>query len=168
MIEPGHRGLLFDSRRGLSHEVLQPGYRHLGMTERIEDFSVLYATRRETLHLITAEGISLDVSVSVVHRPIISELYELDTEVGQKYYDDLIGPELRSTIRACVARHSYVDLFKSSRKVEDEMEAELRQRVKGKHLEINAVTLENVVLPPEVAAAFRRALAAKLTVQSAE
>lgn len=160
MIEPGHRGLLFDSHRGLMHEILSPGYHRLGMHERIDDFNVKYASRHETLHLITAEGLAVEVSLSVIHRPIVSELYELDTEIGPSYYDDLIGPELRSAARACIAGHSFVDVVKASRKLEDEMELDLRSRVSGKHVEISSVTLEHVVLPPEIANAIRNKVAA--------
>jgi prohibitin 1 len=160
MIEPGHRGVLFDSHRGLMHEILPPGYHRLGMHERIDDFNVKFAARHETLRLVTSEGLAVEVGLSVIHRPIISELYELDAEIGPTYYDDVIGPELRSAALACVASHSFVDVVKASRHLEDEIELDLRSRISGKHVEIAGVTLERVVLPPEIANAIRNKVAA--------
>ena len=56
-----------------------------------------------TLHAITAEGLPLDVQVAIIYRPVVSELYELDTEIGPNYYDEVVGPEFLSAALECVA-----------------------------------------------------------------
>jgi regulator of protease activity HflC (stomatin/prohibitin superfamily) len=156
VIEPGHRGLLFDpGKGGLQHEVLSPGSHRVGLSGRIEDFDVTYSTRAEALQVITSEGLSIHVKLSIVYRPIVSELYQLATEIGHAYYDEVVGPELRSAVRACFAGHSYVDLRHADEKLEDEVERELRGRIAGKHVEVSAVLFEAVELPPEVVAAVR-------------
>jgi regulator of protease activity HflC (stomatin/prohibitin superfamily) len=141
-------------------EVLSPGYHHTGPSDRIDDFDVTYATHHETLHMLTSEGIQLEARLAVIYRPVVSELYELDTEIGPRYYDDVIGPELRSAALACTARRSVLDLTKTHENVENEVEVELRQRLRGKHVEIAAVSLESVDLPPEVALAMRKRMVA--------
>ena len=156
VIEPGHRGLLFDpSSGGLQHEVLAPGTHHVGMSGRIDDFDVTYSTRTETVAVITSEGLPFGVHASVIFRPIIAELYELDSEVGPHYDAEIIGPEFRAATRAIFAVHSYTDLLKRNVKVEDEIEADVRRRISGKHIEIASVTLEAIQLPPELASAVR-------------
>lgn len=161
VIEPGHRGLLFDPQKGgLQHEILAPGLQHAS-GGRIEDFDVTYSTRTEQLHVLSAEGLALDIRVSVIFRPIISELYALDTEVGPRYYDELVGPEARSATRATFAAHSYVDLLKGNEAIEDQIESQLRRRLTGKHIEITSVTFESVQLPPEVVTAVRERLVAE-------
>jgi regulator of protease activity HflC (stomatin/prohibitin superfamily) len=156
VIEPGHRGLLFDpGRGGLQREVLGPGYHKVGLSGRIEDFDVTYSTRREPLHAMTSEGLPLDVGLSIIYRPIISELYELDTEIGRNYYEEVVGPELRSAALGVMARHSYAELPKTSQKLEDEIERELRARIAHRHVEVSAVVVESIKLPPEVVAALR-------------
>jgi regulator of protease activity HflC (stomatin/prohibitin superfamily) len=156
MIEPGHRGLLFDpAQGGLQRQVLGPGYHRVGLSGHIEDFDVTYSTRRETLHTITREGLAIDAGVAIIYRPIVSELYELDTEIGRNYYEEVVGPEMRSAARGVLARHSYADLPKTNEKIEDEIERDLRARINGRHVEISSVVLESIQIPPEVAAAFR-------------
>jgi regulator of protease activity HflC (stomatin/prohibitin superfamily) len=166
-IEPGHRGLLFAPHDGgLKRDVLQPGSYKLGAcfiactSNRIDDFDVTYSTRAEALKVRSTEGLDVDLGVSVVFRPIISELYQLDTEIGPRYYDEVVGPELRSTVRGVLARHSYADLHKRDEAIEDEIEAELRRRTAGRHVEIASVTLEKVAYAPEVAEAVRQRVAA--------
>ncbi len=162
VIEPGHRGLLFDPQHGgLQRQVLEPGNHSVGLSGRIEDFDVTYSTRREALHVVTVEGLSIDLGASIIYRPIIAELYELDTEIGPKYYDEVVGPEFRSAVRACIARHSYTELPKASA-LEDEVERELRERIARKHIEVSAVTFENIQVAPEIAAAARAREVAEL------
>jgi regulator of protease activity HflC (stomatin/prohibitin superfamily) len=159
MIEPGHRGLLFDpSRGGLQREVLVPGRHPVGVYGRLDDFDVTYSTRNVALHTLTAEAITVDLKVSVIFRPIVSELYELDVQIGPNYYDEVVAPELLVATRNVFARHSVLDVGKANEKIEDEIEAEIRGRIAGKHIEISSVILDEARLPPEVATAIRRKL----------
>jgi regulator of protease activity HflC (stomatin/prohibitin superfamily) len=159
VVEPGHRGLFFDPRSGgLQHDVLQPGYHRTGWYGRIDDFDVTYSTNKETIRTVSQEGLAMDLKLAVIYRPIISELYELDTEIGPNYYEEVIGPEFRSVARGVFARHSYLELQAKNEKIEDEIEAGIRRRVAGKHLEITSVTLEEIAYAPEISNAVRAKL----------
>lgn len=145
LIEPGHRGLVFDPYRGGLHDqVLMPGQYLLPTDAQIEDFDVTYSTRREHLHVLTSEGMPIDVELAIIYRPVAAELYALDTEIGRNYYDEVIGPEFRSASRACFAAHSITDLPDVKSKLEEEIETNVRRRIVAKHIEIAAVTLEGV------------------------
>ena len=169
IVEPGHRGLMFaPTTGGLKHDVLQPGKYRLGAcfiactSNRIDDFDITYSTRTEHVKALSTEGLEVDLGLSVIYRPIASELYALDTEIGPKYYDEVVGPEFRSAGRGVLARHSFAGLDRRNAALEDEIEAELRRRTVGKHVEISAVTLESITYPPELAERLREAVAARL------
>jgi regulator of protease activity HflC (stomatin/prohibitin superfamily) len=161
LIQPGHRGILFDPMNGLKHEVLPPGYYHLAngckalKCPRVDDFDVTYSTSKEDIQTNSAEQLVLDMRLAIIYRPIISELYELDTEVGPNYYDEVVGPEFRSATRGVLARHSYTELLIHNKDIEDEIEREVRDRIKGKHVEIASITMEKINYAPEIAAAVR-------------
>ncbi len=73
IVEPGHRGLLFSPRRGgLQTEVLAPGYHRVGYFGRLDDFDVTYSTRKEDIHTISSEGLTMDVRVDIIFRPIVA------------------------------------------------------------------------------------------------
>jgi regulator of protease activity HflC (stomatin/prohibitin superfamily) len=159
VVEPGHRGLLFNPRRGgLQHEVLSEGWHRVGVYGRVDDFDVTYSTKHEDLRTISAEGLSLGVRVCIIYRPVVSELYDLDVEIGRNYYDEVVGPEFRTATRGVFARHSYLEVQRINEKLEDEIEAEVRRRINGKHVEISSVTMEAVDYAPEIAAAVRAKL----------
>jgi len=165
-VEPGHRGLYFaPNDGGLKRDVLQPGKYRLGWCfmyctpNRIDDFDVTYSTRQEEIDTKSAEGLNLHLKLSVIYRPIVSELYQLDTEIGPNYYDEVVGPEFRSACRGVFARHSYTELQKHNESIENEVEAEVRRRTAGKHVEISSVTLESVDYAPEIAEKIRQKIA---------
>ena len=159
-VEPGHRGLRFEASGGLRHEVLQPQKYNLGWCflrdcGRIDDFDTTYSTRREEIQTASQEGLALNLRLAVIYRPVISELYELDSEIGAQYYEEVVGPEFRSASRSVFARHSYTELSNKNEKIEDEIEQEVRRRIRGKHIEIASITLEAVGYAPEIANAVR-------------
>ncbi len=165
-IEPGHRGLYFaPNDGGLARTVLPPGKYKLGWcflyctSNRVDDFDVTFSTHTEEVHTKSSEGLDLDLKLSVIYRPVVSELYQLDTEIGSNYYDEVIAPEFRSACRGVFARHSYTELQKKNEGIENEVEAEVRRRTAGRHVEIASVTLETVNYAPEIAEKIREKLA---------
>ncbi|MFT3842831.1 MAG: SPFH domain-containing protein [Myxococcaceae bacterium] len=164
-IEPGHRALFFDPMKGgVQQEVLQPGFYSLACRPfaracpRIDDFDVTYTRKVEEIETNSKEGLALSIKLTLVYRPIVSELYLLDTEVGPNYYDEVVGPEFRSAARGVFARNSYLDLQARNDKLEDEIEGELRKRIEGKHVAVESVLLEQVAYAPEIANAVRAKL----------
>jgi regulator of protease activity HflC (stomatin/prohibitin superfamily) len=163
LVEPGHRGLYFaPNSGGLRRDVLQPGKYQLGWCflyctpNRVDDFDVTYSTKQEDVTTKSAEGVDLQLKLSVIYRPIVSELYALDTEIGMNYYDEVVGPEFRSACRGVFARHSYTELQKKNEAIENEVEAEVRRRTLGKHVEISSVTLETVTYDRELTDKYRQ------------
>jgi regulator of protease activity HflC (stomatin/prohibitin superfamily) len=162
VIEPGHRGLLFDpSSGGLQHEVLQPGRHSVGLNGHIEDFDVTYSTQKAKLECHSKEALPVEVEVSVIYRPIVAELYALATELGPGYAEEVVIPEFRVATRAVIEQHPIMGLQAQDVGLESEIEQTLRRRISGKHIEISAVTVQAVALPAELKEAIARKAAAK-------
>jgi regulator of protease activity HflC (stomatin/prohibitin superfamily) len=166
-VNPGHRGLRFDPHEGGLHQrVLEPGIYNLGWCVlrdcgSVDDFDVTYSTHKELVHTVSSEGLAMDVHLAIIYRPILSELYDLANEIGGQYYDEVVGPEFRSSSRGVFARHSYGELMVKNEKIEDEIEGEVRRRTHGKHVEIASVTIESVDYAHEIATAVREKLVAE-------
>jgi regulator of protease activity HflC (stomatin/prohibitin superfamily) len=166
-VNPGHRGLRFDPHEGGLHQrVLEPGIYNLGWCVlrdcgSVDDFDVTYSTHKELVHTVSSEGLAMDVHLAIIYRPVLSELYDLANEIGRQYYDEVVGPEFRSSSRGVFARHAYGELMVKNEKIEDEIESEVRRRTHGKHVEIASVTIEGVDYAPEIATAVREKLVAE-------
>ena len=166
-VNPGHRGLRFDPHQGgLNQSVLQPGLYSMGWCVlrdcgTVDDFDVTFSTRKEVIHTVSSEGLPMDVHLALIYRPVISELFDLANEIGPNYYDEVVGPEFRSSARGVFARHPYSELMVKNEKIEDEVENEVRRRTRGKHVEIASITLEAADYAPEIATAIRQKLVAE-------
>lgn len=166
-IAPGHRGLAYDPHDGLKRDILLEGRHKLGMfcwfhaCQSIVDFDVTFSTKHEEIHTTSQEGLALDLQLDVIYKPIVAELYELDSEVGQNYYDEVVGPEFRSAASGLFARHSYTELAAGKEKIEDELERDVQRRIQGKHIAITSITLSSISYAPEIPEAVRARLVAE-------
>ena len=144
-IEPGHRGLLFDPGTGLQREVLAPGVHRLHGGQRVDDFSVLVARRDVSVEAVARDGTPVRTVLTVLYRPIVAELYALDTEEGPRYFDEGIGPLAMSAARPVLEQA----LFDGSdlphlESVEDALLQAVRSRTAGHHVEIYAVAVQDL------------------------
>jgi regulator of protease activity HflC (stomatin/prohibitin superfamily) len=158
---PGHKALVYDPGGGLQREIVGEGHHVLGhfcgfhACQRLVDFDVTFSTSHEEIHSTSQEGLALALKLSIIYKPIVAELYELDSEVGEQYYDEVVAPEFRSAASGVFARHSYTELASGKEKIEDEIEQDVRRRIKGRHVAIASITLEQIEYAPEIAAAVR-------------
>lgn len=161
-IEPGHVGLMFRGLSGgLQHDKLNPGVYYVAPFNHVDDFDITYSSRQEQIETTSQEGLHLTLHVAVMYRPIVSELYDLDADIGLNYYDEVIGPEFRSAVRGVFAHHSYLELLQKNEQIEDELEGVVRRRTTGKHVEISSITMERVEYAPEISRAVQEKLTAE-------
>ena len=160
-IETGHKGLRFDPHEGggTAREILPEGRYLLGhmcafhACGKLIDFDVTYTTAHEDIKTTSNDNLTFDVNLSIIYKPIVSELYELATEVSTNdWYHEVVQPEFRSAASRVFARHSWTELGADKEKIENEIEADVQRRVKGKHIAITSITME-FILPGEIRAA---------------
>jgi regulator of protease activity HflC (stomatin/prohibitin superfamily) len=158
-INPGHRALMFDpGNNGIQPEVIQPGWVRLSCPfwtpddrcPRVEDYDVTYQTSNEAFHVISKEGLPMDVQIAVTYRPIVAELYLLDTEIGHHYFDKVIGPEFRNAAIGVFSKESYSDLQRLNGDIENKIQKRLQDRLKGKHLEVSSVFIQHTSYDPTI------------------
>jgi regulator of protease activity HflC (stomatin/prohibitin superfamily) len=156
-VNPGHRALLFDpGNNGIRPEVIKPGWVNTDCSifthpftpsdkcPRVDDFDVTYQTSASQFHVISKEGLPMDVQIAVTYRPIVAELYLLDTEIGKHYFDKVIGPEFRNAAIGVFSKESYQDLQRQNGDIEAKIQKRLQDRLKGKHLEVSGVFIQHV------------------------
>src|SRR5262245_12301537 len=89
-VPPGHAALYYDPEGGVRHEVLREGfhatpcpfYKADVRCPSLVDFDVTYSTAIKTLNVLSAERLPVQLELTVKYRPIVSELYLLETEIG--------------------------------------------------------------------------------------
>jgi regulator of protease activity HflC (stomatin/prohibitin superfamily) len=119
----------------------------------------------------TGEGLLVGLDVSIVYhaepgsaRDVYSRYGGLDGLVA-----NVLVPEFRSVIRDVTASFNAVDLYSGRREeIGDRMLGDLRKRLEGRGINVEAILLRNIDLPDQVARAVEAKLAADQQAQQME
>jgi len=117
--------------------------------------------RKEVLHVLSADGASIELETSIWFKPVINKLDSLQITVGPNYYDVVVGPALRGEARSIVGRYKPDEIYSTKREIiASEILEALRQVLKDKYVDVENVIIRNVVLPAKISEAINEKLAA--------
>lgn len=119
----------------------------------------------------TSEGLVVGLDVSLVYHADLAtatDIYGRYGGLGGITVNVLI-PEFRSVIRDVTAGFQVVDLYSGRREeVSRKMLGDLRKRMEGRGIEVEAILLRNIELPEQIAKAVEAKLAADQQAQQME
>jgi regulator of protease activity HflC (stomatin/prohibitin superfamily) len=130
----------------------------------------IYKTRisesKENLTVLSSDGASIQLELSILHRPMIEKLDSLTIKVGPQYYSVVIAPALRGEARRVAGRYTPEEIYSSKR---DQMAQELLEAmqaaVSDRFVTIENVIFRNVGLPKRITDAINEKLAAEQEAQ---
>ncbi len=143
-VPAGQKGIKDLAFGGLSKTTLSEGFYFQWWWNDIVRYDVTWKTRSETVQVLTADDLHLPTTVTVTFRVRGDKLYDLHTQIGRSYYEDVIQPSFKTLIRSEFARHKHNDLARSSPVVETRIQALLAKELKGKPLEIGRVSISHI------------------------
>ncbi|MBD3170111.1 MAG: prohibitin family protein [candidate division Zixibacteria bacterium] len=123
-------------------------------------------TRIEELHVLSKDGASIGMDVSIWYRPIVEKLDSLQVTVGPRYYDVVVAPALRGEARAIVGRFTPEEIYSTKREeISGDILAGVKKLLANKFIYIDDILIRNVELPPNVSEAINLKLAAEQDAQ---
>jgi regulator of protease activity HflC (stomatin/prohibitin superfamily) len=162
-IPSGHHGVKYMRFRGgtVMGKIYGEGFRwHLPWNSFFV-YKTQTDERREDLHILSADGASIEMEASIWFRPIVGKLDSLQITVGSNYYEVVVGPALRGEARSIVGRYKPDEIYSTRREV---ISSEILEAISGvlddKFIEVENVIIRNVVLPPKIVEAINEKLTA--------
>jgi regulator of protease activity HflC (stomatin/prohibitin superfamily) len=143
-IDSGRAGVLWTLIGGTQEEVYGEGVHIVAPWNRLTRYDVRTQDRKELLHILTNNGLSVNLEASIRYRPVSEELPRLHAEIGPQYYDVILAPVLRSESRKVGGRYS--------------PEEEVRAAIDGKHIQLETILIRDVALPENI----KKAISEKL------
>ncbi|TGK11427.1 prohibitin family protein [Leptospira fletcheri] len=142
----GHVGLRFDSiNKELDKKSLPPGfYFPIGFFERIIEYPVQLQSHTEKVEVITRDDLRIEVVATIIIKPIVEEIYELQTKIGRDFYNMVVQPEFRTCIRNVMTSYPMIQISKKTPDIEKEIKTEVMRRIQGKHVEVDDVVLSDI------------------------
>jgi regulator of protease activity HflC (stomatin/prohibitin superfamily) len=160
-VQSGHRGIVFKSfGGGTSKEVLGEGIHLIPIWNDVIPYDTRVHEMKETLAVLSSNGLPLRVDASVRYRPDVAELYELQTQIGPDYDQKLVAPVVRSEARKVFGRYQPEEIYSSKREeIERSIHDEVTRALQGKHVVVEAVLVRDVDLPDAIKTAIADKLA---------
>ena len=160
MVSPGQMGLKWHPlTTGLSEKPLREGfYSHMPWND-VFTFSVQWQSFTEKVDVLTRDDLHIQVEASVLVRPVAQELRPLQLEIGKDFYPSVVKPEFLTVVRNTMAYYSLVEIPEKSPEIEAKIFKGLKERIKGKHLELENVTISDIDLTGGVLRAIETKLA---------
>jgi regulator of protease activity HflC (stomatin/prohibitin superfamily) len=134
---------------------LPPGDYHLDAGDSTTNYSIRSQEHEEQLDVLSSDGLRIVLDASIRYHAVPGEVVALDRELGKDYYGVLIGPTLRSQARRVVGRFRPEEIYSTQRElIEKQIREGIETAIKGRHIELEAVLVKNVTLPPAIQAAI--------------
>lgn len=131
----------------------------------VVDYNTQWQTFNENVSILTEDELHIDMTVSITVRPMVSELPQLELEVGANYYEKVIKPEFVSLVRNVFSAYKYNAVSPKSPEIETTIFNRMVAITKGKHLEFNNVTVKHVEYPVAVTSAVDKKLAVQQAIE---
>lgn len=171
-IYPGQAGVLWRRFTGtVTGRVYDEGFHVIFPWDRMYIYNVRLQETSTFYDVLSADGLDIEVELSIRFRPIKESLPSLHKHLGPDYIQSFILPEIGAQAREEIAQYEPDELYTESRRLITEaiirkMRESLLVRY-SPHEELSVpiyfeeVFLRSITLPPTVAQAIRNKLAQK-------
>ena len=132
-------------------------------------YKIQLSEQREDLHVLSSDGASIGLEVTVWFRPIVDRLDSLQITVGPNYYSIAVAPALRGVGRSVVGKFKPEEIYSSKREeIASEILSEMTAIMADKFISIENIIIRNVGLPPSISDAINAKLEADQDAQKME
>ena len=162
VVPPGHVAVT-ETFGAVSQNTWGPGLHFWGPWFGVHRIDCRTAQLEEKSTTPTGEGLIVALDVSVVYHATPESVVLTYAQYGgmNMLVDNVLRPEVRSTIRDVTASYNASDLYSGKRdEVTKRMQSTLTERLKGRGVTVEAVLLRDFALPEQVANAVQAKLAA--------
>lgn len=160
-LQPGERGVIFRKfSGGLDKEnVFQPGFHVIAPWNSMNVYVVREQKSEETMDVLDKNGLSVNIDVSVRFNPTYDRIGYLHEIFGKDYIQQLVIPEVRSSVRQVAGRYAAEEIYSTKRKeVEDAIITETSLTLKNNNIQMKALLIRSINLPAKIKAAIESKL----------
>lgn len=117
--------------------------------------------QKEDLRVLSADGATIGLEVSIWYRPIVDKLDSLQVTIGPQFFDIAVAPALRGQARSVIGRYKPEELYSTKREIiASEILNGMREQLKDKYVTVENVIIRDVALPQKISEAINAKLEA--------
>jgi len=151
MIDAGHTGVLFKrfgNKGVVLDKVYSEGINIIWPWDRLISYDVKIQEFKEAVSVLSKNGLTIDVIVSIRYQLVRSRTPWLHQNVGKEYRRKIIQPSIISSVREVVGEYSPIELYTKVRKImQDQIMVELLEETRRIPIMYSNVIIETIKLP---------------------
>jgi regulator of protease activity HflC (stomatin/prohibitin superfamily) len=125
--------------------------------------------RKESLVVLSSDGASIKLEVSVLYRPEPEKLDSLQVSIGPGYYDIYVAPNIRGIAREVAGQYKPEEIYSTKRdQIASEIVTALVEQMAKKFITIENVLIRDVQIPAKISEAINFKLTADQEAQKME
>ncbi|HCC69699.1 MAG TPA: peptidase [Bacteroidales bacterium] len=162
IIRPGERAVVFKTITGVldRDNIVGTGLKAVAPWNSLYRYDVKEQKSEETMDVLSKNGLSINVDVTVRFNPIYEKIGYLHETFGINYVNRLVTPEVRSTVRQVTGRYTAEEIYSTKRSEVESSIIEETAIILGKNnIEMRALLIRSIGLPSEI----KKAIESKLT-----
>ena len=152
-LQPGERGVIFRKfTTGLDKEnIFGPGFHIIAPWNDMHVYNVKEQKSEETMDVLSRNGLSINIDISVRFNPIYNKIGFLHEIFGKDYINQLVVPEVRSSVRKVAGRYTAEGIYSTKRKeVEEQIITETEIILKENNIQMQALLIRSINLPEQI------------------
>ncbi len=160
-LNPGNRAIVFRQfSTGLdTANVYFPGFHIVAPWNDFIVYNVKERKSEETMDVLSKNGLQLNIDISVRYNPIYNRIAFLHRRFGVNYENQLVIPEVRSTVRQVAGRYTAEEIYSTKRsEVELNIINEAGQKLKTNDIDMKALLIRSINLPQDIKQAIESKL----------
>jgi len=160
-IPPGHKGVKFKKFGGglEKDKIYDQGFHIVAPWNDLIQYDVKVKEGDAEMSVLSKNGLSIDVQLSYRYQPLAESIGYLHDEVGINYLQQIVTPEIRSATREVIGKYLPEELYSTQREaIQDEIFQRTFESVSKKYINIDAILIRSVELPPNLKGAIEQKL----------
>jgi len=162
-IPSGYRGVFYSTFGGGTQfgQIYKEGFNwHMPWNKMIV-YQVQLQEHKETLTVLSSDGATIGMDVSILYKPEADKLDSLQVNIGENYYDVKVAPTIRGIARGIAGRYKPEEIYSTQREqLTNEIEQALVKEMADDHILIEKVLIRDVAIPDEISKAINFKLTA--------
>lgn len=166
-VPSGHRGVFYAKFSPFGEKgtqmgmVYDEGFNWHMPWNQIYVYRTQIQERKEDLTVLSSDGATIRMQVSILYRPNAEFLDSLQKMVGETYYSDIVAPNIRGIARAVAGRYKPEEIYSTKREeLAKSILEELTAEVAKRWIIVQNVLIRNVQIPAKISEAINFKLAA--------
>ncbi len=153
ILQPTEKGIVFRKyTSGLDVEhVKNEGLNIIAPWNDLIVYEVAEQQIEETMDVLSVDGLSISLDVSIRFRPKAQEIGYLYQLFRDQYIENLVRPELRSAVRRIIGEYTPEELYATKRQeIEVAIQSSTHAILDTNHVELTALLFRSIKLPETI------------------